>query len=296
MRHGASRRALRKYARCEGLGGNPGLPLFVGYAPLSRVPLPELAICGRLLGVRAGSLPPARCQVDHWITAAPLEVDPDLAAGHICYCMCGWSAYGIDAAPARRLQSLFGPHKTEGQRPREALTRSEEETLMNIQQIMSKPAVTCRQNDTLNVAARLMWEHDCGVIPVTDDDGKLIGIVTDRDICMATYTKGTAPQAIPVSDVMGSQVFTCQADDTLDAAERLMSEKQIHRVPIIDRDNRPVGLLSLNDVARYAVSASARRTNGLDREVTQTLAAICQPRPQASQALPQAQQQQPTAM
>jgi CBS domain-containing protein len=164
---------------------------------------------------------------------------------------------------------------------------------MNIQQIMSTPPLTCRQNDTLNVAARLMWEHDCGVVPVTDDDGKLVGIVTDRDICMATYTKGSAPQEISVSDVMTSQVFSCRAGDSLDTAERLMSAKQIRRVPIVDRDNRPVGLVSLNDVARYA--ASSRKTNGIDRELTQTLAAICQPRSPATQASSQAQQQ-PTAI
>jgi CBS domain-containing protein len=148
---------------------------------------------------------------------------------------------------------------------------------MNIQEIMSKPAVTCRQNETLNAAAQLMWERDCGVIPVTDDDGKLVGIVTDRDVCMATYTKGSPPQAIPVSDVMTRKVFSCHADDSLNAAERLMGEKQIRRVPIVDGDNRPVGMLSLNDVARHAAS---RSKNGLDRELAQTLAAICEPRAQ----------------
>jgi len=160
---------------------------------------------------------------------------------------------------------------------------------MTIQEIMSKPAVTCRQSDTLHAAAELMWERDCGVIPVTDDDGKLVGIVTDRDVCMATYTKGSPPQAIPISDVMARQVFSCHVNDSLGAAERLMSEKQIRRVPIVDGDNRPVGLLSLNDVARYA--ASARSENGLDRELAQTLAAICQPRAQGTQASPQAQTQ-----
>jgi len=159
---------------------------------------------------------------------------------------------------------------------------------MNIQEIMSKPAVTCRPSDTLNTAAQLMWEHDCGAIPVTGDDGQIVGIVTDRDICMATYTRGSAPQAIQVSDAMANEVFSCHADDSLDAAERLMSEKQIRRIPVVDGDNRPIGLLSLNDIACYA--ASSRKKNGIDREVTQTLAAICQPRPRAH-ATRQTQQQ-----
>lgn len=148
---------------------------------------------------------------------------------------------------------------------------------MNIQEIMSQPAITCRHDDTLNVAAQLMWERDCGAIPVTDDDGRIVGIVTDRDICMATYTSGRAPQAVRVADAMAKQVFSCHAQDSLEEAERLMSDKQIRRVPIVDGDNRPIGLLSINDLARHA--AAARQKDGLEREVTQTLAAICQPRP-----------------
>jgi len=162
---------------------------------------------------------------------------------------------------------------------------------MSIQDIMSTPAVTCRETDTLSRAAQLMWERDCGAIPVTDEAGALVGIVTDRDICMAAYTKGAPLSAIPISDAMAKQVFSCHADDPLEAAERLMSEKQIRRVPVVDGDNRPVGLLSLNDIARYAVSA--RKRNGIDREVTQTLAAICEPRAQPVQPWRQAQVQPP---
>jgi CBS domain-containing protein len=149
---------------------------------------------------------------------------------------------------------------------------------VDIQELMSKPAVTCRATDRLNIAAQLMWEHDCGSIPVTDTAGTLVGIVTDRDICMAAYTKGAPLSAIKVSEAMAKQVFTCHASDSVEAAEQLMSEKQIRRVPVVDGASRPVGLISLNDIARYV--AAARKKNGLDSEVTQTLAAICQPRSQ----------------
>lgn len=147
---------------------------------------------------------------------------------------------------------------------------------------MSEPAVTCRASDCLNTAAQLMWEHDCGAIPVTGDDGQLVGIVTDRDICMAAYTRGATLHDIAVSDAMARNVFSCQAGDSLDAAERLMSERQVRRLPVIDRDQRPIGMLSLNDIARSA--ASSRKKNGLEREVVQTLAAICEPRAQRTQA------------
>jgi CBS-domain-containing membrane protein len=147
---------------------------------------------------------------------------------------------------------------------------------MEIQQIMSQPAITCRSTDTLDTAAHKMWDHDCGAIPVVDDDGRLVGMITDRDICMAAFTQGSPLHCIPVANAMASAVVACQADDSIESAEELMSERQIRRLPVIDGAGHPVGVLSLNDIARHA--ASARRRNGGDREVVDTLAAICQPR------------------
>jgi CBS domain-containing protein len=155
---------------------------------------------------------------------------------------------------------------------------------MNIQDIMSKPALTCRDTDSLQAAAQLMWEHDCGAIPVTDHAGKLVGMVTDRDICMATYTQGKPPQDLLVADAMAKQVFSGHVHDSVDAIESLMSEKQIRRIPILNGDNRPVGVVSLNDLARHA--AVANKKSGLEHALTQTLAAICRPRrSRASEAL-----------
>lgn len=169
---------------------------------------------------------------------------------------------------------------------------------MQLREIMSKPVVTCRTEDTLNTAAKLMWDNDIGSIPVVDNDGRVAGMITDRDICMAAYTKGGALAVISVWDAMAKQVFSCHPDNSLEEAERLMSEKQIRRVPVVDGDNRPMAMLSLNDVARH--TAAARKRNGLDRELTQTLAAICQPRPREQRQSPmqdqaqgQAQRQQP---
>lgn len=147
---------------------------------------------------------------------------------------------------------------------------------MRIQEIMSQPVVTCRSTDTLNTAAQLMWEYDIGSVPVVDEEGSIVGVVTDRDVCMAAYTEGNPLRSIPVSNAMAKQVYTCQATDTLEEAERVMSEKQIRRVPIVDSGSRPVGFLSLNDIARRA--ASSPRKDGIHHELTQTLAAICEPR------------------
>lgn len=148
-------------------------------------------------------------------------------------------------------------------------------TPIRIEQLMSQPVVSCRDTDSLRTAAGLMWEHDCGSVPVTDDEGHLVGVITDRDICMATYLQGKTLQAISVRDVMAKQVYACTTAETLEAAERLMSSKQIRRVPVVDAEQHPVGMLSINDIARHGISG---QSNGIDRELLETMAAICQPR------------------
>lgn len=153
----------------------------------------------------------------------------------------------------------------------------------DIQQIMTRPVITCRPDDTLNTAAQLMWERDCGAIPITDDAGALVGIITDRDVCMAAYTKGVPLYAIPISEAMATPVYTSRKEESLEAATKLMAEKQIHRLPIVDGANTPVGILTLNDIARHA--AAARAKSSLAQGISQTLAAIAEPRAQASQSL-----------
>jgi CBS domain-containing protein len=146
---------------------------------------------------------------------------------------------------------------------------------MHVKEIMSQPVITCPANATLEHAARLMWEFDCGIVPIVNDEGRLDGVVTDRDICMAAYTQGRPLAAIPVSTAMAKKVISVHADDLIEQGEELMRDYQIRRLPVLDRDNRPVGLVSMNDLARLAARA---RKSGVERELVQTLAAVCQPR------------------
>jgi CBS-domain-containing membrane protein len=104
---------------------------------------------------------------------------------------------------------------------------------------------------------------------------------------MSAFTRSQPLHAIPVADAMAKQVFSCRAHDTLDAAEALMGDKQIRRLPVVDGDNRPIGLLSLGDIARHAVAS--RKKDGFERHALRTLAAVSQPRgaaptPQAPEA------------
>lgn len=149
---------------------------------------------------------------------------------------------------------------------------------MTIKDLMTQPAVTCPRNSTLEHAAWLMWEFDCGMIPVVDDLGRAVGVVTDRDVCMAAYTQGRALRDIPVTVAMAHHVIAVHADESIDAAEHLLADNQIRRLPVIDGNGKVVGVVSLNDLARLA---GETRRIGLDRELVATIAAVSRPRSSA---------------
>jgi CBS domain-containing protein len=145
---------------------------------------------------------------------------------------------------------------------------------MRVESIMSRDVVCCRRADNLAEAAQAMWNHDIGCVPVIDEQGHVVGIVTDRDVAMAAYTRGQPLAAIPVTVAMASHVFTCSPGDEVGAVEKTMAASQVRRVPVVDESGHPVGMVSVNDLAR----AAARTLTIPAPEVASTLAAICAPR------------------
>src|SRR5262245_7927747 len=121
---------------------------------------------------------------------------------------------------------------------------------MKIRELMTKHVATVRPTDSTAVAARLMWDSDCGAVPVLDDEGCVIAMITDRDICMAALMRDRAPSAIPVADVMSRDLHACGPEDNVSAAEQTMRGHQIRRLPIVDRERRLLGVLSLADIVR----------------------------------------------
>jgi CBS-domain-containing membrane protein len=122
---------------------------------------------------------------------------------------------------------------------------------VKVADLMTRDVRACAIHDSLNAAARIMWEHDCGCTPVVDAGGRLAGIITDRDICMAAYTQGLPLQAIPVERAMSPRVISCSRGDDVEAALRLMRTHEIHRIPVADPRGRLLGMLSLSDVANH---------------------------------------------
>ncbi|MCA8973745.1 MAG: CBS domain-containing protein [Planctomycetes bacterium] len=120
---------------------------------------------------------------------------------------------------------------------------------MKIRELMSSYVHTCRPQDSLETAARKMWEHDCGALPVVDADGRVGAVITDRDICMAAGMSGSALAELRVADSMSRQLVTCRGDDEVYTALKAMAEHQLHRLPVVDEHDRLCGILSLNDLA-----------------------------------------------
>jgi CBS domain-containing protein len=142
---------------------------------------------------------------------------------------------------------------------------------MNIKEVMSKEPRTVRMVDRLDTAARVLWDQDCGIVPVVDGNQAIVGVVTDRDLCMASYTQGKALAEIPVTAAMGRVVRTCKPDDPIAAALATMQQHQIHRLPVVDARGVVVGVVAMNDLIRLS---QARPAVVDGAAVLKTLAAI----------------------
>lgn len=152
---------------------------------------------------------------------------------------------------------------------------------MKIEQIMNKKVRTCMAEDSLNEAARIMWERDCGCVPVTaaDRSGRLVGILTDRDLCMASYLQGRNLKEMKVADAMSTGVSCCKPDDTIQDAVRIMQEVKVRRLPVIDAAGHLLGIVSLADLAQESERELASKKKEVsEAELGHALAEICKPR------------------
>jgi len=144
---------------------------------------------------------------------------------------------------------------------------------MRVKQLMTSNVKSCRENTDLATAARLMWEGDCGVVPVVDNEGRVAGVVTDRDICIAAATRAMRPSDIRVADVMSRDVATCSQDSDVRTALMLLKERRVRRLPVVDQNERLAGILSLNDLVSRAECQRGSEVPG--EEFLDVLKAIC---------------------
>lgn len=148
---------------------------------------------------------------------------------------------------------------------------------MKAKDLMASNVRTVRSNQTLADAARVLWDCDCGALPVLDESGeRAIGMLTDRDICMAAWSRNLPLSEIQVSSVHSQDLVACVEDSDIDDVEQLMRRKQVRRIPVVDSAQRVVGIVSLADIAR-SVGTQPRSASSMlsATDVTATLANIC---------------------
>jgi CBS domain-containing protein len=127
--------------------------------------------------------------------------------------------------------------------------------------VMTAGVATCTATDTLHRAAQIMWERDCGAVPVVDAAGRPSGIITDRDLAMGAFTQGLPLVAIPVGRVASGRVHTVSVTSSMDDVVAVMGEQRVRRVVVIDDARKVVGIVSLADVARYVSSLGPARSD-----------------------------------
>jgi CBS domain-containing protein len=125
---------------------------------------------------------------------------------------------------------------------------------LRVSDVMSTRVHTCSMDDTLDRAARIMSEHECGAVPVVDRDGQAIAMVTDRDICMTALACKRLLGQIPVMTAASRRMYAARTSDTLDFAHELMCKHRVRRLPVVDADGHLIGIVSIADLVRAARS------------------------------------------
>jgi len=117
--------------------------------------------------------------------------------------------------------------------------------------VMTENPVYALPDDTVEKVAQLMKKEDIGPVPVVDDEQnkRLVGIVTDRDLALKVVAEGRDPQTTKVEEVMTRKLITCRPDDDVESAMKAMAQYQLRRIPVVDNDDRLVGIISQADVA-----------------------------------------------
>jgi CBS domain-containing protein len=141
---------------------------------------------------------------------------------------------------------------------------------MKVQDIMTANVESCGPENDLAAAAMIMWKRDCGSVPVIDGERKVVGMITDRDICMAVSTRNKLATDIKVGEVISGRVYACAPDDRVKDALETMQSAQLRRLPVVDDDGVLHGILSINDVVLHSKKGQSKKHVSF-REAMETL-------------------------
>ncbi len=146
---------------------------------------------------------------------------------------------------------------------------------MRIEEIMIRDVQCCGQDTNLAAAAKMMWDSDCGALPVLNVQGQVLGMITDRDICMATATRNKPPSEITVWETVSGKTYSCKMSDDVHTALDIMKRERVRRLPVVDEDGTLQGIVAINDFVLAAEEAKGKRTSGVSfDDVVWTMKAV----------------------
>jgi CBS domain-containing protein len=191
----------------------------------------------------------------------PRTAGVGLPLGIIALTVCG--------TKLRRIAKRALAKRQSGSEPRLINQSSREKRRdMRVEEIMTKEVACCTPGTNAATAAEIMWRENCGSLPVVENAGRVIGMVTDRDLFIALGTRNQRAGELPVGEIMNRDMSYCSPEDDVRDALHTMAKRQFHRLPVVNRDGSLTGILSIDDVA-------VRAHPGLSSDIFSTLKAIC---------------------
>ena len=145
---------------------------------------------------------------------------------------------------------------------------------MRVLDVMMGTPYFCRSESNLGSATELMWTGNCGFLPVVGSEERVVGVVTDRDICIALGTRGRPSGEVAVADVMSTTVRSCGPDDDVRVALDAMRDGRVRRLPVITKNGALVGVISIDDVLLRSAGAEASSGKVSAQEVVDAFRAI----------------------
>jgi len=148
---------------------------------------------------------------------------------------------------------------------------------MKVKDAMSKIPVFCRLETNLGSAVEMLWNHNCGMLPVVDAQRQVVGVITDRDIAIALGTRNQLPVEVTVAEAATRNVQTCKPTDDIHTALDTMAENKVRRLVVVNEQNRLEGVLSMDDVVLSAGSKTGVKPDLSSDDVLRTLKTLYSP-------------------
>jgi|SRR5579863_6971562 len=149
---------------------------------------------------------------------------------------------------------------------------------MKVKDVMMGTPAFCTPETNLASAVEIMWNRNCGILPVVDAEEKVVGVVTDRDICIALGTRNRLPGEVLVSEVALAKPFTCAPDNEVNSALATMKEAKVRRLPVVNPEGKLEGILSMDDVVRHSDAQVVGKVSSLTHDiVVETLKMVYAP-------------------